>query len=57
MIPTKRITMILGSLVATLAGLGSAQQFGLGDGYTLLPADPCRMRSYFLKPPLKSPRC
>ncbi|PIV32755.1 MAG: hypothetical protein COS34_11505 [Lysobacterales bacterium CG02_land_8_20_14_3_00_62_12] len=40
MIPTKRITMILGSLVATLAGLGSAQQFGLGDGYTLLPADP-----------------
>lgn len=40
MIPTKRITLILGSLVATLAGLGSAQQFGLGDGYTLLPADP-----------------
>jgi general secretion pathway protein N len=38
MTPSRRITILLSSIAASLAGLGAAQMLGLGDGYRLLPA-------------------
>jgi len=38
MTPSRRITIVLSSLAVVLGALAAAQQFGLGDGYQLLPA-------------------
>ncbi len=38
MTPSRRITIVLSAIAASLAGLGAAQMLGLGDGYRLLPA-------------------
>lgn len=40
MTPTRRISIILSSLVTVLGSLGVAQSFGLGEGYRLLPTRP-----------------
>lgn len=38
MTPTRRIGILLSSLVTVLGSLGVAQRFGVGEGYRLLPA-------------------
>ncbi len=49
MTPTRRISIILSSVVAVLGSLGVAQSFGLGEGYRLLPARPPSVQDDVLK--------